>query len=122
VVGAQEAALTFIGSRAITVSPAKALRGHDLRRDAGAPARVGVLNLGEGFPDEDGPLIMVKIAENAMAEASTSTRRRRASPPCGSRSPPNANGTTARGRTWSAVLDLWRADLRVRSYCDLLGR
>ncbi len=31
-------------------------------------ARIGAVNLGQGFPDEDGPPSMLKIAENAIAE------------------------------------------------------
>jgi len=31
-------------------------------------ARVGAVNLGQGFPDEDGPPAMLKIAENAIIE------------------------------------------------------
>lgn len=31
-------------------------------------ARVGAVNLGQGFPDEDGPAAMLKVAENAIAE------------------------------------------------------
>jgi N-succinyldiaminopimelate aminotransferase len=31
-------------------------------------ARVGAVNLGQGFPDEDGPPAMLKTAENAIAE------------------------------------------------------
>jgi N-succinyldiaminopimelate aminotransferase len=31
-------------------------------------ARVGAVNLGQGFPDEDGPPAMLKAAENAIAE------------------------------------------------------
>ena len=31
-------------------------------------ARIGAVNLGQGFPDEDGPPAMLKTAENAIAE------------------------------------------------------
>jgi N-succinyldiaminopimelate aminotransferase len=31
-------------------------------------ARVGAVNLGQGFPDDDGPAAMLKTAENAIAE------------------------------------------------------
>lgn len=31
-------------------------------------ARIGAVNLGQGFPDEDGPPEMLKIAENAIAD------------------------------------------------------
>ncbi len=31
-------------------------------------ARIGAVNLGQGFPDEDGPAAMLKTAENAIAE------------------------------------------------------
>jgi N-succinyldiaminopimelate aminotransferase len=31
-------------------------------------ARIGAVNLGQGFPDEDGPSAMLKTAENAIAE------------------------------------------------------
>ncbi|MGP4058050.1 pyridoxal phosphate-dependent aminotransferase [Mycobacterium sp. 4D054] len=31
-------------------------------------ARVGAVNLGQGFPDEDGPDSMLKVAQNAIAE------------------------------------------------------
>ena len=31
-------------------------------------ARVGAVNLGQGFPDEDGPAAMLKTAENAIAD------------------------------------------------------
>jgi N-succinyldiaminopimelate aminotransferase len=31
-------------------------------------ARLGAVNLGQGFPDEDGPPAMLKIAENAIAD------------------------------------------------------
>ncbi|KUI15764.1 aminotransferase [Mycolicibacterium acapulense] len=31
-------------------------------------ARIGAVNLGQGFPDEDGPPDMLKIAENAIAD------------------------------------------------------
>src|ERR1700716_4370923 len=31
-------------------------------------ARIGGVNLGQGFPDEDGPPAMLKVAQNAIAE------------------------------------------------------
>jgi N-succinyldiaminopimelate aminotransferase len=31
-------------------------------------SRLGAVNLGQGFPDEDGPAAMLKTAENAIAE------------------------------------------------------
>src|SRR2546425_5288894 len=31
-------------------------------------ARIGAVNLGQGFPDEDGPPAMLKVAQNAIAE------------------------------------------------------
>ncbi len=31
-------------------------------------ARIGAVNLGQGFPDEDGPPAMLKVAENAIAD------------------------------------------------------
>lgn len=31
-------------------------------------ARLGAVNLGQGFPDEDGPAEMLKVAQNAIAE------------------------------------------------------
>src|ERR1700710_802888 len=31
-------------------------------------ARIGAVNLGQGFPDEDGPAAMLKTAENAIAD------------------------------------------------------
>lgn len=31
-------------------------------------ARVGAVNLGQGFPDEDGPAAMLKAAQDAIAE------------------------------------------------------
>ena len=31
-------------------------------------ARIGAVNLGQGFPDEDGPPAMLRLAENAIAE------------------------------------------------------
>ena len=31
-------------------------------------ARIGAVNLGQGFPDEDGPPAMLKTAENAIAD------------------------------------------------------
>jgi N-succinyldiaminopimelate aminotransferase len=31
-------------------------------------ARIGAVNLGQGFPDEDGPPAMLRVAENAIAE------------------------------------------------------
>ena len=31
-------------------------------------ARIGAVNLGQGFPDEDGPAAMLKVAENAIAD------------------------------------------------------
>lgn len=31
-------------------------------------ARLGAVNLGQGFPDQDGPAAMLKVAENAIAE------------------------------------------------------
>ncbi len=31
-------------------------------------ARIGAVNLGQGFPDEDGPAGMLKVAQNAIAE------------------------------------------------------
>src|SRR5204863_4939350 len=31
-------------------------------------ARIGAVNLGQGFPDEDGPPAMLKVAESAIAE------------------------------------------------------
>ena len=48
--------------------PAPALRHHHVRRDVGVAARTGAVNLGQGFPDEDGPPAMLKTAENAIAE------------------------------------------------------
>src|SRR5260370_8505050 len=35
---------------------------------AALAARIGAVNLGQGFPDEDGPPAMLKVAENAIAE------------------------------------------------------
>src|SRR4029078_4699462 len=34
-------------------------------------ARIGAVNLGQGFPDEDGPPAMLKVAENAIAGGAT---------------------------------------------------
>src|SRR5436190_19909411 len=31
-------------------------------------ARIGAVNLGQGFPDEDGPAAMLRIAEDAIAD------------------------------------------------------
>src|SRR5262245_7438025 len=31
-------------------------------------ARIGAVNLGQGFPDEDGPAAMLEVAKNAIAE------------------------------------------------------
>ena len=31
-------------------------------------AKIGAVNLGQGFPDEDGPAAMLKVAENAIAD------------------------------------------------------
>ena len=38
-------------------------------------ARIGAVNLGQGFPDEDGPPAMLKVAKTPSPAVSTSTRR-----------------------------------------------
>ena len=62
-------------------------------------ARIGAVNLGQGFPDEDGPPAMLKTARTPSPTALTSTRPGRASRRCGRRSPRSANGTSGCGTT-----------------------
>lgn len=57
-------------------------------------ARIGAVNLGQGFPDEDGPPGMLKAAQTPSPTGSTSTRRASVSPSCATRSPPTGSGTS----------------------------
>jgi hypothetical protein len=45
-----------------------ALRGDDLRRDVGAGGTHQWVNLGQCFPEEDGPAAILKSAVNVIAE------------------------------------------------------
>ena len=38
-------------------------------------ARIGAVNLGQGFPDEDGPPALLKAAQHAIAEGANQYRR-----------------------------------------------
>ena len=57
------------------------------------------VNLGQGFPDYDGPAFMLAAAERPSPRASTSTRRVEASRPCARPSSTTASGTTASATT-----------------------
>ena len=70
------AAAPRLGSWPLPMSPADRLRSARLQPYAvtifaemsALAARIGAVNLGQGFPDEDGPAAMLKTAENAIAE------------------------------------------------------
>jgi N-succinyldiaminopimelate aminotransferase len=55
-------------------------------------ARIGAVNLGQGFPDEDGPPAMLKAAQDAIAEGATPSRP--------SASAISASSTTRTPRSW----------------------
>ena len=58
--------------------------------------RTGAVNLGQGFPDTDGPPEMLgRRRRGAARRAATSTRPARASPRCARRSPPTSAGSGA---------------------------
>ena len=57
-------------------------------------ARTGAVNLGQGFPDSDGPA-HARAAADAIAAGATSTRPARASPRCGRPSPSTRSASTA---------------------------
>ena len=59
--------------------------------------RTGSINLGQGFPDTDGPaqLLRGRCRRDHRPPATTSTRPVSASRRCGRRSPPTSNGSTA---------------------------
>ena len=54
----------------------------------------GAINLGQGFPDTDGPAEVAEAAIAAIRGGTTSTRRARASPSCG---PPSPTTSSASG-------------------------
>ncbi|MEO3758114.1 pyridoxal phosphate-dependent aminotransferase [Mycobacterium sp. B14F4] len=62
-------------------------------------ARIGAVNLGQGFPDEDGPPEMLKIAENAIAEGVNQY------PPGLGIAPLREAIAAQRGRTYGTVYD-----------------
>lgn len=68
--------------------------------------RTGAINLGQGFPTPPARRTCARPPWPPSTPGTTSTRRARASPPCGPRSPPTSAGTTAsrstrRPRSWS---------------------
>ena len=62
-------------------------------------ARIGAVNLGQGFPDEDGPPAMLKVAENAIAEGVNQYPPAPASRRCAKRSPRSAAAASAPSTT-----------------------
>ena len=60
------------------------------------PLATGSVNLGQGFPDTDGPAEVAEAAVDAHpGRRTTSTRPARASPSCGRRSPRTSSASTA---------------------------
>jgi N-succinyldiaminopimelate aminotransferase len=57
-----------LGSTAMTVSRLRPYAITVFAEMSALAARIGAVNLGQGFPDEDGPPSMLKTAENAIAE------------------------------------------------------
>ena len=57
-----------LGSTAMTVSRLQPYAITVFAEMSALAARIGAVNLGQGFPDEDGPPGMLKAAENAIAE------------------------------------------------------
>ena len=55
----------------------------------------GSINLGQGFPDTDGPREVLDAAVEAIRRRSTSTRRGRACRSCARRSPSTSGASTA---------------------------
>src|SRR5258705_8247930 len=60
--------LSPLGSAAMTVSRLQPYAVTIFAEMSALAARTGAVNLGQGFPDEDGPPAMLNVAENAIAE------------------------------------------------------
>ena len=60
--------LSPLGSAAMTVRRLEPYAVTIFAEMSALAARIGAVNLGQGFPDEDGPPAMLKVAENAIAE------------------------------------------------------
>jgi len=60
--------VTPLGSISMTVSRLQPYAVTIFAEMSALAARIGAVNLGQGFPDEDGPPAMLKTAENAIAE------------------------------------------------------
>ena len=56
------------GSRVAPVSRLRPYAVTIFAETSALAARIGAVNLGQGFPDEDGPAAMLKTAENAIAD------------------------------------------------------
>jgi N-succinyldiaminopimelate aminotransferase len=57
-----------LGSSAMTVSRLRPYATTVFAEMSAKAARIGAVNLGQGFPDEDGPPAMLKAAQDAIAE------------------------------------------------------
>src|SRR4029077_11834266 len=60
--------LSPLGSAAMTVRRLEPYAVTIFAEMSALAARIGAVNLGQGFPDEDGPPAMLKVAENAIAD------------------------------------------------------
>jgi N-succinyldiaminopimelate aminotransferase len=67
-VGQQLSLASRLGSAAMTVSRLQPYAVTIFAEMSALAARNGAVNLGQGFPDEDGPPAMLKVAENAIAD------------------------------------------------------
>jgi N-succinyldiaminopimelate aminotransferase len=65
---AHSGALDTLGSTPMTVSRLRPYATTVFAEMSALAARVGAVNLGQGFPDEDGPPAMLKAAQQAIAE------------------------------------------------------
>lgn len=68
-------------------------------------ASTGALNLGQGFPDEDGPEVVLEAARRAIADGVNQYAPGRGFPTCWRRSPNTSSASTASssirpGRCW----------------------
>ena len=121
VAGNHRIALLPVMGRRQAASPRAGLRPDDLRRDVGARCGNGAVNLGQGFPDTDGPAVIARGRDRRHPRRPQPVparhRHRRAAPR--HRGPPTAllrhrarsrrRGARHRGRDRSARRDVPRA-------------
>jgi N-succinyldiaminopimelate aminotransferase len=60
--------VAVLGSTTMTVSRLRPYTTTVFAEMSALAARIGAVNLGQGFPDEDGPPAMLKAAQDAIAE------------------------------------------------------